>query len=461
MLATRWQSPDVFFRNPRSAALSKFVCTGVEDAKAEACTLSRRRVLNAKLREVVSCWRHKFENTTAPDAWRALIMEQEAAPSASATVTAARKSRGGAGKKSAEKSTASSARQRAFERVYQTKEWAAGGRGPLSGAGSLIVSSSRMHRSGDDRVHHSRTRRDEARAAILKVIASHRVKTILDAPCGDVNYISDLFPTLEALNVSYIGVDVVRSQIESHTRRFGKIGVRRFAVVDLVTASPPSADLILCRQALQHLNAYDALQVLHRFSSLSGARLLLTTSYTLAGIGRYWQRDENFTPQLPGATAVLMDLQQPPFDLLGTLSSWLEKQSGESVHGAPGQMLAPGYGQPSRMAAGAAGARRGGKGHTELLGLWRLPLLVKASQSACSGEGVPLHALDRAWGRGMVGGLQMQSGSPAARPPREVPGGVESRAPAIANATKSVAVRYEHGHEHAGHVRRTTRIRVG
>ena len=238
---TRWQPPELFLRNPRSAALSKVVCTGAatDGMAMHACPISRRLVLNEKLREVVSCWRRKLANTTAPDAWRALITQQDAAPATDAA--AARKSRGGV----SAKFTASSARQRAFERVYETKEWAAGGSGPLSGSGSRVISSSSMRRSGDDRVHNSRTRRDQARAAILEVIASHRVKTILDAPCGDVNYISDLFPTLEALNVSYTGVDVVRSQIESHTSRFGKPGVRRFAVVDLVSASPPSADLIL------------------------------------------------------------------------------------------------------------------------------------------------------------------------------------------------------------------------
>ena len=246
-----------------------------------------------------------------------------------------------------------------------------------------------------------------------------------------------------------------------------------------------------CRQALQHLNAYDAIKVLHRFSALSGARLLLTTSYTLAGIGRHWHADENFTPQLPGATAVLMDLQRPPFDLLGSLSAWLEKQSGESAHSVHSAHQAAGHlpGYATRTAAagtagaglvcnflgdcdletrapaataGAAIARRGvrgGKGHTEVLGLWRLPLLVKASPSACSGEGVPLHALDRAGGLGMVGGM---SGEPVKHhqlreAPRE---GAASKTAAIANATKPAVGRHGHHERGAGHVRRT-RIRVG
>jgi hypothetical protein len=92
------------------------------------------------------------------------------------------------------------------------------------------------------------------------------VKRLVDAPCGDLTWMQTIFPVFEALNVSYTGVDIVRSQIVSHQEKFSKPGVRSFYVVDLALEPPPEGDLYFSRQALQHLNAYDALRCGHRTS---------------------------------------------------------------------------------------------------------------------------------------------------------------------------------------------------
>jgi hypothetical protein len=174
------------------------------------------------------------------------------------------------------------------------------------------------------------------------------------------------------------GIDIVGTQIDQHQARYAKQGVRSFAIADLASSSPVPAErdgrqhvtLILCRQALQHLNAHSALRVLHQFSR-SGASYLLTTTYSLKGYrqepgfavqGDSWLADENYTPRLPGADSILMDLTRPPFSLAPMLASHVENDN---------QYIGPASGGPR--------PRECVKGHLERLGLWALPLQARCA----------------------------------------------------------------------------------
>ena len=213
------------------------------------------------------------------------------------------------------------------------KKWSPRGE-PLSGQGSSVAWT------------------PNARAALLHTIVKHNIKHVVDAPCGDLTWMQTLFPVFEALGVRYTGVDIVRSQIASHSARFARPGWREFEVVDLATTPPPRGDLIYSRQALQHLNAYDALRVMHQWSALasdSGARpLLLTTTYEQP----HGNPDENYRPKLPDADMVFLNFLRPPFDLPPPLETFIEQNRSDA-------------------------------GFYERLGLWRLPLTVRARGATC------------------------------------------------------------------------------
>ena len=91
----------------------------------------------------------------------------------------------------------------------------------------------------------------------------------------------DLFPGFDAYNVIYTGVDIIRPEIRRLRSEFKNDSRRTFRVVDLTKGHLPRADLIVSRQALQHMPAADALRALHNFGR-SGARYLLTTSYMIS-----------------------------------------------------------------------------------------------------------------------------------------------------------------------------------
>ena len=100
------------------------------------------------------------------------------------------------------------------------------------------------------------------------------VKTLLDAPCGDFNWLHITPLPLEA----YIGIDIVEELVKKNARQDAGPG-REFRCLDLIKDPLPRADLILCRDCLVHLTFDQARAALRNFRR-SGATYLLTTTFT-------------------------------------------------------------------------------------------------------------------------------------------------------------------------------------
>jgi hypothetical protein len=123
------------------------------------------------------------------------------------------------------------------------------------------------------------------------------VVTLLDAPCGDFNWLS----TTE-LPPAYVGCDVVPELIDDLRR--GHPG-RRFERLDITRDPLPAADLILCRDCLVHLPLAAIAAALANFRA-SGARYLLATTFPR------WSANADIGG--PGDWRPL-NLELPPFDL--------------------------------------------------------------------------------------------------------------------------------------------------
>jgi hypothetical protein len=149
---------------------------------------------------------------------------------------------------------ASKAAHRAiFQRIYRTNAWQSSE--SRSGPGS------------------TRERGAELRPALLDLLASHNVATLLDAPCGDFNWIGDATSGL----TSYLGVDIVEELVSANEARYGD-DRHHFLCRDLTRDPLPKADLILCRDALVHFSFADIWSALANFKR-SGSEFLLTTSF--------------------------------------------------------------------------------------------------------------------------------------------------------------------------------------
>ncbi len=125
------------------------------------------------------------------------------------------------------------------------------------------------------------------------------VKTFLDSPCGDWNWMRQV----DLSGVDYIGADVVPSVVANNQSRFTRPGVR-FIEADLTQTDLPKADLILCRDCWVHLSFEDISKVLENFRR-SGSTWLLVSNNP--------QITFNLN-QFTGLTWRYLNLHLPPFN---------------------------------------------------------------------------------------------------------------------------------------------------
>jgi len=112
--------------------------------------------------------------------------------------------------------------------------------------------------------------REEIPALLRKVGA----KVLLDAPCGDFNWMSVVDLPVD----KYIGADIVKEIIEEDTAKYASPS-REFIHRDLSADPLPKADVIFCRDCLVHLPFTIVAQVLGNFKK-SGSTYLIATTFT-------------------------------------------------------------------------------------------------------------------------------------------------------------------------------------
>ena len=164
-----------------------------------------------------------------------------------------------------------------FNKIYRTNAW--GDPDTYSGAGSNTTNTAVIR---------------EKLPLLLKELG---VRTILEIPCGDFFWMKDL-----PLDVDrYIGADIVRDIIAANKKKFecpGKI----FIVLDILSDSLPTVDLILCRDCLAHFSHNTIKRALTNMKK-SNSRYVLTSTYT--------SRNEN--PDISTGSFRPLNLQIAPF----------------------------------------------------------------------------------------------------------------------------------------------------
>lgn len=111
------------------------------------------------------------------------------------------------------------------------------------------------------------------RSHLPLVLKLREARVLLDAPCGDFNWMQHT----DLGGVSYIGGDIVGAIVRANQERFGNDS-RRFTELDIIRDALPDADVMLCRDCLIHLSFLDIdafLKNLHR----SQIKYLLTNTY--------------------------------------------------------------------------------------------------------------------------------------------------------------------------------------
>ena len=175
-----------------------------------------------------------------------------------------------------------------FDRIYATNLWS--DTASRSGVGSNLDATKTL------------------RLALPEVLRTLGARVLLDAPCGDFEWMQHV----DLRGIDYIGGDIVPAIIASNQRSYERPG-RSFTVLDLTRDVLPPADVLLCRDCLVHLSYENILKALRHVAS-SRIQFVLLTSFP--GRGRNDDiADGNWRP---------LDLQAPPFGFPAPLISVVE-----------------------------------------------------------------------------------------------------------------------------------------
>lgn len=171
-----------------------------------------------------------------------------------------------------------------FSTIYKDKIWGVNGEGQGdSGPGSSLRYTA------------------EYRQFVQKFLADNNIKSVVDVGCGDWTFSQ----TMNWNGIDYKGFDVVESVIEKNKQKFGKSNIQ-FNLADGTQPNVlPAADLLLCKDVLQHLTLNDVEQFLKNLGQFKYA--LITNNINPHGV--------TINSEISRGDYRYLDLTQPPFNV--------------------------------------------------------------------------------------------------------------------------------------------------
>ncbi|MFA5031206.1 MAG: glycosyltransferase [Patescibacteria group bacterium] len=143
-----------------------------------------------------------------------------------------------------------------FTNIYQNNKWH--GTESRSGHGSTLAATEKI------------------REGIPTLFKKYKIKTIIDAACGDWNWMRHLTSTLDF--ESYMGIDIVKDIIDKNIENHENEKIT-FHNMNLINQNlTTKADVIVCRDMLNHLSNFDVIEVLKNFIQ-SGSTYMLITNF--------------------------------------------------------------------------------------------------------------------------------------------------------------------------------------
>ena len=190
--------------------------------------------------------------------------------------------------------------RRTFSEIYRNNLWRSDE--SVSGAGSTLELSAAI------------------RGQLPTILAELHVQTLLDAGCGDFNWLK----TVDLGDVQYCGIDVVDELIRRNIEFYAS-AERTLMVADITRDRLPAADAVLCRHCLIHLSNRQIKSALSNLAATGAKYLLATTSPRVTFNHDIWPgsfRPVNLTIapfDLPQPERLLndsrLDMQQPELGL--------------------------------------------------------------------------------------------------------------------------------------------------
>ncbi len=147
-----------------------------------------------------------------------------------------------------------------FTTVFQSNYWADAE--SISGAGSSLKATKPI------------------RKQLPRIIKKFSISSMLDAPCGDFNWLRKV----NLGNCFYIGADIVKPLIDKNIELYTQ-NKRVFIYVNVISDALPQVDLIFCRDLMIHFNFATIFETLKNFKK-SGSRYLLMTTHPYNNVNK-------------------------------------------------------------------------------------------------------------------------------------------------------------------------------
>ena len=113
----------------------------------------------------------------------------------------------------------------------------------------------------------------EIRRVLPKLFEDLHIKSILDIPCGDFNWMKHVV----SKGIIYTGADIVSSIVDQNKQKYQTESIH-FLRLDLLKDQLDRFDIVFCRDCLVHLSNDDILVALSNIKR-SGSTYLVTTTF--------------------------------------------------------------------------------------------------------------------------------------------------------------------------------------
>jgi hypothetical protein len=143
--------------------------------------------------------------------------------------------------------------QERFSEIYEKNFWGSDESG--SGGGSEIEYT------------------ESLRNWLVKAIPRYQIEKIVDAPCGDFNWMRFVLPKVD---VEYSGYDIVESVVSKNKEVYSGKNIY-FGVANICKDELPKCDLLMVRDCLFHLSYEDINKFLDNIARVDYKYLLTTT----------------------------------------------------------------------------------------------------------------------------------------------------------------------------------------
>lgn len=167
-----------------------------------------------------------------------------------------------------------------FTKIYEVNWWGSGE--SISGHGSTLLYTENL------------------RKELPRLFQKFSIHSVLDAPCGDFNWMNKVVSSTE---IEYVGGDIVPQLIGNNQASFANDRMS-FLLLNIITDKLPRADLWICRDCLFHLSYEDIYLALKNFAESEIPYILTTTHINTSGF---------HNSNIQTGDARLIDLFSAPF----------------------------------------------------------------------------------------------------------------------------------------------------